>query len=259
VTQPADLSATVTTGTITTYGGVTSITVNNVTGGVSPYTYALNNGSYQSSNVFSNVTAGTDTVFIKDSRGCIISRTITIRQPLKALILNYNHHTCRWVWNGSITLGADGGTPPYRYKIDNYGYGSNNYFYNLGPYTFRLAVRDAIGDSSVILFTILPSNNVCSRSNQSTDSLHFDVITNDIDPTVQVFPNPSTQGFTITRLPISDGTQIQLMDSMGSTVYTNNIRQGVRTTNIPSSLPPGLYWLSIRTRDKVISKRLIKQ
>ncbi len=259
VTQPADLSATVTAGTITTYGGATSITVNNVTGGISPYTYALNNGSYQSSNVFSNVAAGTDTVFIKDSRGCIINRTITIRQPVKALILNYNHHTCRWVWNGSITLGADGGTPPYRYKIDNYGFGSANYFYNLGPYTFRLAVRDAIGDSSVILFTILPSNNICSRSNQSTDSLRFDMITNDNDPTVQVFPNPSTQGFTITQLPISDGTLIQLMDSKGSTVYTNNIRQGVRATNIPSSLPPGLYWLSIRTRDKVISKRLIKQ
>ena len=77
VAEPTAIAASLTSGAITSTGGSTSITVT-ASGGSSPYNYNINNGSYQTSNVFSNVMAGTFTVNSKDSKGCIIGKSITI-------------------------------------------------------------------------------------------------------------------------------------------------------------------------------------
>lgn len=77
VAEPTALAASLTSGTITSTGGSTSITVN-ASGGTSPYSYNINNGSYQNSNVFSGVLAGTYTLNTKDSKGCIVGKSITI-------------------------------------------------------------------------------------------------------------------------------------------------------------------------------------
>lgn len=50
-----------------------------VSGGTSPYTFALDNGAYQSSNVFTNVELGTHTVFVQGSDGCaVIAKDFTL-------------------------------------------------------------------------------------------------------------------------------------------------------------------------------------
>ena len=77
VAEPTAIAASLTSGTITSAGGSTSITVS-ASGGSSPYNYNINNGSYQTSNVFSGVLAGTYTVNTKDSKGCIIGKSITV-------------------------------------------------------------------------------------------------------------------------------------------------------------------------------------
>lgn len=43
-----------------------------VSGGTKPYQYALDNGNYQSSNVFNNVTLGNHTVYVQGKDGCAI-------------------------------------------------------------------------------------------------------------------------------------------------------------------------------------------
>jgi parallel beta-helix repeat protein len=77
VAEPTAIAASLTSGTITSSGGSTSITVS-ASGGTSPYTYNINNGSYQTSNVFSNVLAGTYTVNTKDNKGCIAAKSVTV-------------------------------------------------------------------------------------------------------------------------------------------------------------------------------------
>ena len=77
VAEPTAIAASLTSGAITSTGGSTSITVS-ASGGSSPYNYNINNGSYQTSNVFSGVLAGTYTVNTKDSKGCIIGKSITV-------------------------------------------------------------------------------------------------------------------------------------------------------------------------------------
>jgi hypothetical protein len=80
LTQPTILSIVPTAGTINTSGGTTSITVAGL-GGIWPYTFNLNNGTYQSSNLFSNISAGTFILGVKDNNGCTANKSITIAEP----------------------------------------------------------------------------------------------------------------------------------------------------------------------------------
>jgi gliding motility-associated-like protein len=57
-----------------TGGSITII----ATGGLSPYTYSINGGPFQSSNVFSGLTQGAKTVVIKDAGCQAVTKTITI-------------------------------------------------------------------------------------------------------------------------------------------------------------------------------------
>ncbi|MNK61761.1 hypothetical protein D3C87_809270 [compost metagenome] len=50
-----------------------------VSGGTLPYTFALDNGTYQSSNIFTNVELGTHTVYVKGADGCaVIAKDFTL-------------------------------------------------------------------------------------------------------------------------------------------------------------------------------------
>jgi hypothetical protein len=50
-------------------------------GGFSPYQYKLNAGSYQTSNSFTNLSAGTYTVYVKDANNTIVSKIDTLINP----------------------------------------------------------------------------------------------------------------------------------------------------------------------------------
>jgi len=139
VTQPTEIVPVVTAGTITTFGGTTTINVS-ATGGSPAYSYRLNNGSYQPAGIFSNVTAGTYTIGVRDANGCIVSSTITLSQPsftplsvtVSAGTINCNGSTT------SVTVSANGGIPPYT--------GTGTFTVPAGSY--RYVVRDASGSSS---------------------------------------------------------------------------------------------------------------
>ena len=80
VTQPSALSMTVTSGPIYNAGGTTSINIT-TSGGVSPFSYNLNDGLYQASNTFYNVKAGVYATGTKDANGCASNKSITITEP----------------------------------------------------------------------------------------------------------------------------------------------------------------------------------
>lgn len=85
ISEPKAIAASLASGTITTSGGSTTIAVN-ATGGISPYTYSLNNTSYQSSATFTSIYPGTYTVSIKDSNGCIITKSISVTESLSSSV-----------------------------------------------------------------------------------------------------------------------------------------------------------------------------
>jgi hypothetical protein len=77
ITEPKAIASSLTSGTISSSGGTTSIQVS-TTGGTTPYSYSLNNQTFQSSNTFYGIAAGSYTVTTKDANGCTGSNSITI-------------------------------------------------------------------------------------------------------------------------------------------------------------------------------------
>lgn len=62
-----------------------SITVN-ANGGTTPYQYRINNGTYQSSNTFSNLTSGVYSVQVKDASNTSVSMTDTLTDPALLIV-----------------------------------------------------------------------------------------------------------------------------------------------------------------------------
>jgi len=84
-----------------------------VTGNTPPYSYVWSNGQYTAA--IYNLSAGTYTVTVTDSKGCQSnSSSVTITQPdLMVVTSSQNNVSCNGGNNGSASLNVIGGTTPY--------------------------------------------------------------------------------------------------------------------------------------------------
>jgi hypothetical protein len=62
--------------------------------------------------------------------------------------------TCYGDGNGSLTVNATGGTPPYQYELNGEGYQSDNVFSNLAPGNYTITIMDATNTTYVVQATI---------------------------------------------------------------------------------------------------------
>ena len=111
--------------------------------GVQPFTYSIDNFvTTQSSNVFTNLSAGSHTLYYRDAAGCSGSVTVTINtsSQINATATSTNA-TCNGASNGTITVTATGGAPGYQYSIDNVNFQASNIF-NVGAGTYTVYVKD---------------------------------------------------------------------------------------------------------------------
>ncbi|HEY0110925.1 MAG TPA: hypothetical protein VGB67_14900, partial [Fibrella sp.] len=64
--------------TETCVGGSTGTITVSASGGAAPFTFSINNGVYQSSPTFTNLAAGTYTIYAMSNSGCITSASVTV-------------------------------------------------------------------------------------------------------------------------------------------------------------------------------------
>lgn len=88
--------------------------------GVTPYSYSLDGITYQVSNIFTGLTAGTYTVYVLDNSGCEITSSITINDASTLTIdgIGVTDVTCNGGTDGTIDISVSSGTAPYQYSID---------------------------------------------------------------------------------------------------------------------------------------------
>lgn len=182
ITQP---SALLTIGTfnitdVSCNGGTNGAINITPTGGTPPYTY-LWLPSNQTTATANNLIAGTYTVTVKDSKGCLISPSYTVGQPA-ATVINFNSTptSCANGSDGSLNPIINGGTAPYTYNWMP-GSSTNNTATNLAPSTYTLTITDSKGciSSNTAIVSQPPamqltptiSNVVCSGSNSGSISL----------------------------------------------------------------------------------------
>ena len=157
-----------------------SVTVS-ASGGVAPYLYRLNTGSFQSSGTFESLSAGIYTITVQDNNLCTFIITITISQPSTDLSLSIVESTdvmCGGMSTGIIEVAGSGGTPPYQYSINGGPYQVSSVFGSLAAGTYTITVRDAalstaalttsLTEPPVLDLTLTSTNNVCYGGSSGT-------------------------------------------------------------------------------------------
>ncbi len=191
ITEPAALVINSETNTnVSCNGGNDGTITITVSGGIAPYEYSINGGAtfFANGGNFAGLFAGNYDIAVRDVNTCITSgATLNITEPPVLLIDSQlkTDITCNSLTDGTITITASGGTPPYRYSID----GGANYLANGGVFTglsagnYNVAVQDANSciTSGAILIIVEPSPLVidsqtktdvsCSGGNDGTISI----------------------------------------------------------------------------------------
>ena len=118
-------------------------------GGVGPYSYVWDaNALNQSTNIATQLSAGTYSVTITDANGCLLVETVTITEPNSPLSLNVvsNDISCHGLSDGNSTATPSGGTAPY------------NYTWSIGAQTTSSVNNLALGSYSV---TVVDQSGFC--------------------------------------------------------------------------------------------------
>ena len=119
----------------------------NITGGSTPITYTLNGINQIDNNVFTDLAEGNYNVTITDDNGCTATGTTTIggsEAPVIDNIMTVDAN-CGQA-DGSATINATGGTPPYSYSLDGTIQNDpNNQYTSLASGNYDVIVTDANG------------------------------------------------------------------------------------------------------------------
>lgn len=150
-----------------------------VEGGTGSYTYSLDTGqTWQSSNTFTDLPAGTYSVIVSDVNGCTDNFQFTVNQPPVELGIDtvvFQNVLCFGESTGQIVITPEGGTPVYNFSINGGNtYQQQNTFNNLPAGTYNVVLRDFNGcirtqtiqltESSPLSLTLSNSNDpVCEE------------------------------------------------------------------------------------------------
>lgn len=144
VVESTVLEATAQLDQILCAGAASGHIVLNVNGGQPPYDFAWNNGA--ASGTLASLTAGDYEVTITDAFGCQVIESYTITEPetLSAEIIS-EMVSCFGDRDGVIQINGVGGTPPYRYRMNNGNWQTNATYIGLAAGNYNLWIEDANG------------------------------------------------------------------------------------------------------------------
>ncbi len=201
-----------------------------VSGGTPGYTYSIDGITYVNSAVFSNLSAGTYTIYYKDANDCDTSEVITLNNPpdLSGSISVTSQVSCFGVCDGVLDFQVDNiltGTAPYTYSLDGGPFQNSSTFSGLcGNTTYFITVKDVNGCTYT-------TNKFLS----TPPEVSFTYSTSDYN------------GFDISCAGFSDGEIIFNSSTGGIPPYTYSI-DGITFSNsvVYSGLTAGTYNVSIQ-------------
>lgn len=190
-----------------------SITLN-PTGGTPGYTVLWSNGS--TSTTLNNLCAGTYVATITDANGCQTAQSFTLTAP-PAVVANIitTNATCNGLCDGTATVMAGGGTPPY------------SYFWSPGGQTTQTITNLCAGNYSVII----TDQNGCNTQ------INFTITA----------PTPISANLSSTNVTCEgncNGTA-SASPSGGTAPYSYLWAPGGQTTQNITGLCPGVYTVTI--------------
>ena len=217
-------------------------------GGVSPYTFSINNGTFGTINNFINLCNDSYTIQVKDNAGCVKNITGIIQSlnnPCVNSTLNPtftitpNTGTTSTTCNGAMAVNVEGGAKPYQFSFKNGQFGSTNNFTNLCNGSYTIAVKDSLGCIKTVTGIIEAPNGPCANST-------FGISINVLNSTATY---PNCNGALNTTIT-------------GTTNYTFKWNNNLGSTNLsPNNLCPGIYTISVTENGctKTESRQIVQQ
>ena len=141
---PSDLTATAVAPNVTCKATNGTITVTAL-GGTPPYSYSLNGGTPQSSNIFTGLTAGSYKVNVKDNGGCSVDLDVQFEEiccTVKA-VATAPEIRCDETQT-TITVTTTSGVGPFLYAINGGSFQLSNTFV-VSKGTYKISVKEANG------------------------------------------------------------------------------------------------------------------
>lgn len=231
VTQPSPLSVNMIPTMISCNGANDGALNCQVSGGTSPYMYAINGGAVTSNAVFSNLPAGSYTLTALDANGCQQGFTSAITEPTtlsltaSTTVSNGN--------DGTIALAASGGNSPYTYSMDGQTFFSGSFFSGLAIGNYTCYVKDNNGCITPIEVTV---------NSSSLAELSFQMIS--------LYPNPNKGIFEIQLDGCkSAGLEAKLFNMQGQHIASFQLKssngQVKQTIELSPKIAAGSYYLGI--------------
>ncbi len=142
--QPAAINASTTVTSTACNGNTGSATVA-VTGGAGNYTCLWLPGNQTTTNI-TNLAVGVYTVTVSDANGCSVNVTATVSSPGSPTVnvLSQTNVLCKGGTDGSASIAANGGNPPYTYLWSPAG-GTASTATGLPAGNYSVTVTDASG------------------------------------------------------------------------------------------------------------------
>ncbi len=126
-------------------------------GGAAPYNYDLVGQGTSASGIYTNVPAGTYTLYTTDIAGCNDTNQIVvapnvpnIQSTAEPLITECNQETA------DVQITTTGGTPPYSYDLQGVGQNTDGLFTDSPPGSYTLIVTDDQGCTDTSSVSIVP-------------------------------------------------------------------------------------------------------
>jgi gliding motility-associated-like protein len=150
--------------------------------GLTPFEYSLDGISWQTTNQFTGLAAGTYTVRFREANGCIGSTSLDIAEPVA---INLSATTvpvvCNGQSNGQLTVAATGGVAPYQFSVNGGTTWQTSTGFSLSAGNYTLTIKDAnnctrtlpvvLTEPPALGGTLTTTNASCNGGNDGTITL----------------------------------------------------------------------------------------
>jgi gliding motility-associated-like protein len=216
----------------------------NATGGTAPYSYTLD-GVTNATGTFTNLTAGSYTVTIKDATGCQSTRTAVVSNHNSVIVATATATAAACSGTtGTIKVTSTGGLAPYTYTLNGVS-NTTGIFTGLSAAAYTVTVKDANTCAGTVSATVTGSNGnisaqvtatpaICTNNTGSLTvvasggNLPYTYATNGTSNTTGLFDRLASGTYVVT---ITDANNCQTTQSQSVTATTSTITPAVNAAS----------------------------
>ena len=231
-----------------------------VSGGIAPFTYSLDGITYQSSNLFAGLAAGSYIAYAKDSKGCTGQTNVTLNLNTINVTSYVIQGSSCVSNNGSIQLFRTGGVGPYTYSLDGNTYQTSTMFTGLAAGTYIGYVKDSKGCIGQLTDIVVGPSGCEPPIANNAKGVIAPVSAAVTSLKVQAYPNPSNDEFTLVLngYSMTEKVSIVISDVMGRKVYQAE-GTGKQQYRFGKSFFAGLYTVQVIQGMDKKSLKLVKE